>query len=583
MKVLMITPRVDESHDILGFIPGWIRKLAEKVDKLFVITFQYNTKTPLPENVIVYGVNRLGEKWDRASKALRVIRLLGRLIYFNIIMLRIVSKVDVVFCHMHPEFTIRAAPYAKLFRVPVVTWYVHGHVSRSLKIAHFLSNKMVTASKESLRIKNDKIIITGHGIDTEGFKPAVNLERKNKKAILSVGRISPRKDYETIIKAADILVNEKGMKDLDFVIVGGVPIASQEEYYERLKKMVRELELEDYVKFVGSVPYGDVLGYYQQCDIFVSTSQTGSLDKAVLEAMACEKPVITSNIAYYLDIFDEEMQEKCYFRKDDYKALASKIEYFLNNEEIELRKKLRNIVVTNHSMIHLANSLVKVLNDVMQVSLAKTLIIETLRGKSFGRTLFNYELKLPKVNGKILDLGAGRARPSYYRFLGVKDKTEVVTVDISSEKSPDFIADLENPFPFKSNSFDYIFAFNILEHIYNFKDFLEESYTVLKNDGKIYGVVPFLANVHGDPHDYFRYTETALLKILKEARFKNINIKALGFGPFTAAYSQIESLLPKIIRLLAIFICIYIDKLLFRIGNNKWPLGYLFMCRKGEE
>ena len=60
------------------------------------------------------------------------------------------------------------------------------------------------------------------------------------------------------------------MNDLKFIIVGGVPMTSQEEYYERLKKMVKELELEDYVKFVGAVPYNDVPGYYQQCDIFVS-------------------------------------------------------------------------------------------------------------------------------------------------------------------------------------------------------------------------------------------------------------------------------------------------------------------------
>lgn len=341
MKVLMITPQVDP-HARKGFIVTWIRKLAEKVDKLYIITPENNTKTPLPENIIVYGVYRLGEKWDRASKALRVIRLLGREIYFNITMFRIIPKVDVVFCHMHPEFTIRAAPYAKLFRKPIVTWYAHGHVSRRLRIAHFLATKMVTSSKEGLRIKSDKIVITGQGIDTDRFKPMENLAgKKNKITILSVGRISPIKDYETLIKAADILVNGKGMKDLEFVIVGGVPMASQEEYYERLKKMVKELELEDYVKFVGAVPYSDVVSYYQRCDVFVNPSHATALEKTVLEAMACEKPVITSNVGYYLDVFDEEMKEKCYFEKNNYKELANKIEYFLSNDDTNLREKTK--------------------------------------------------------------------------------------------------------------------------------------------------------------------------------------------------------------------------------------------------
>lgn len=68
------------------------------------------------------------------------------------------------------------------------------------------------------------------------------------------------------------------------------------------------------------------------------------------------------------------------------------------------------------------------------MGLYKTIVKETMKGKSIGRTLFNYELKSQKVGGKILDLGSGRVRPSYYRFLDVEDKSEVVTVDVSTEK-----------------------------------------------------------------------------------------------------------------------------------------------------
>ena len=365
MKVLMVTPRVDESHDILGFIPGWLRELAERVDKLYVITLQYNTETPLPENVIVYSVYRLGEKWDRASKPIRLIRLLARRMYFNIIMLRIIPKVDVVFCHMYPEFTIRAAPYAKVFRKPIVTWYAHGHVSRRLRIAHFFSNKMVTSSKEGLRIKSNKIIITSQGIDTNRFKPAVNLQRKKDKInILSVGRISPIKDYETLIKAAYILVNGKGMKDLEFVIVGAVPMASQEEYYQELERMVRQLELENYVKFVGCVPYSNVLGYYQECDLFVSTSQTGSVDKVVLEAMACEKPVVVCNEAFGAVFGD--YSEMLIFENKNSLELANRImsmmelgDFFKNR----LCQNMREIVVENHSVERLMNEMVMIFKD----------------------------------------------------------------------------------------------------------------------------------------------------------------------------------------------------------------------------
>ena len=53
------------------------------------------------------------------------------------------------------------------------------------------------------------------------------------------------------------------------------------------------------------------------------------------------------------------------------------------------------------------------------MGLVKTLIAETWKNKSLGRTLFNYQLRAHEVGGRILDLGSGQAKPSYYRFLRV--------------------------------------------------------------------------------------------------------------------------------------------------------------------
>ncbi len=367
LSILMITPAVDETRDIVGFIPSWVRELSKRVNKLYVLTPSYNKKTLLPENVSIYDYG-LGREWNRLSIISRLIHAIRWRIYFNRIMLRVVPKADVVFCHMYPDFTLRAAPYAKVFRKPLITWYTHGHVSRRLRIAHFLTNKIVTASEESFRIKSHKVIVTGHGIDTERFKPAENLagKKKNKTTILSVGRISPRKNLETLIKAADILVHEKGMKGLEFVIVGGVPLAPQEEYFEKLKKMANGLELNNHVKFVGAVPYSSVVDYYQQCDLFVTGSQTGSIDKTVLEAMACEKPVIACNEAFK-DIFGV-YSKILLFNKEDPLDMVNRIIRVLKMDEdqrSEMCHNLREIVETRHAVDSLSNKLVDVFNDVV--------------------------------------------------------------------------------------------------------------------------------------------------------------------------------------------------------------------------
>lgn len=358
----MYAQRVDGSHDIVGFIPTWIRELSKKVETLHVITPYYNEKTRLPENVKIYRLSRVTDRFPRFTKTI------AEIIYLNKILIGLFlqKKIDVIFCHMSADYAIRMAPVARLFRIPIVSWHTHGHVSRRLRLAHFLSDKMVTASRESLRIASDKIIVTGHGIDTDRFKPMANLDINKKEiTILSVGRISPIKDYETLIKAADTLINEDGIKDLEFIIVGGVPLASQEKYYEWLKQMVKELKLEDKVKFIGPVPYDEVVSYYQGCDIFVTTSQTGSVDKTVLEAMACEKPVITSIGAFknILGAYSKDLM----FKGKNPADLAEKLAHVIQMDE-NLRHRLgsdmRHIVEEAHRLDTLAGTLVDIFDKV---------------------------------------------------------------------------------------------------------------------------------------------------------------------------------------------------------------------------
>lgn len=217
--------------------------------------------------------------------------------------------------------------------------------------------------------------------------------------------------------------------------------------------------------------------------------------------------------------------------------------------------------------------------------LFKDLIKETLRGKSLPRILINDRMKKTEpIKGKILDLASGTKKPSYYRFLRVEDSSDIVSVDISDERKPDIKADLEKLFPFKNEEFDYVFCFNLLEHIYNYKNLIDESSRVLKNEGKLIGTVPFLGSVHGDPDDYFRYTKSALNNIFQEAGFKSIKIEALGYGPFAICYYMTEFLLPKFLRPIFVFPVIFLDKIIMKLnkrhGKDKYVLMYYFECIK---
>lgn len=217
--------------------------------------------------------------------------------------------------------------------------------------------------------------------------------------------------------------------------------------------------------------------------------------------------------------------------------------------------------------------------------LFKDLIKETLRGKSLPRILINNRMrKTEKLKGKILALASGTKRPSAYRFLRIDKEAEIVSVDISKERKPDIIADLEKPFSFKDNDYDFVTCFNLLEHIFNYRNVINESFRVLKKGGKFIGTIPFLGSVHGDPDDYFRYTKSTLERLFKQASFQEIRIEALGYGPFAVACYITGFLFPKLLRILFRMLSIFFDKIIFKLnkrhGKDKYVLMYYFECQK---
>ena len=101
--------------------------------------------------------------------------------------------------------------------------------------------------------------------------------------------------------------------------------------------------------------------------MFVSTSQTGSLDKIVLEAMSCEKPALACNEAFE-DVFGD-YSKLLMFRKGDPSGLAEKISGVLQmseNQRSKLGAYLRMIVETEHSVENLTDKLVEVLKSVVR-------------------------------------------------------------------------------------------------------------------------------------------------------------------------------------------------------------------------
>ncbi|MBI3034914.1 methyltransferase domain-containing protein [Candidatus Woesearchaeota archaeon] len=138
-------------------------------------------------------------------------------------------------------------------------------------------------------------------------------------------------------------------------------------------------------------------------------------------------------------------------------------------------------------------------------------------------------------NDKILDIGSGKM-PYYHGFM----KGKIVSFDIKKSDKTHVIGDAD-ALPFKQNSFDKIIMVNSLYYFKNPFKVIERLGRILKKNGKLVIITPFLYPVHDAPTDKFRFTEYGLRTML-EGYFKVEKIEVLG-GFFMLPAVIIHSLL----------------------------------------
>jgi glycosyltransferase involved in cell wall biosynthesis len=356
MRLLLFNLVTDLEDPVLGFTTGWISALAKQVQFVHVITMRAG-RVVVPDNVRVYSIGK-EQGHSEPRRALAFYRYVFQILR--------TAPIDVCFSHMSPIFTALAAPLLKAKRVPIITWYTHRHVTTTLKVAHRLSDRMVASAETSYPYKHDKLVIVGHGIDTQLFSPN-GVETACPPIILSVGRLSPIKDLMTLIGAI-YLLRDRG-HDVHCALVGEAPERDR-TYAHAIRQRIQELGLEGIVHLVGPVSNDQVVNWYRRCVAHVNGSPPDhSLDKAGLEAMACSKPSLSSTLGFK-ETFGR-WADWLLFRHHDPEDLAGKIESLLGLDSTQrqaMGAELRQRVLENHSLEGLSRRLVDLFEELCQRS-----------------------------------------------------------------------------------------------------------------------------------------------------------------------------------------------------------------------
>lgn len=348
MNILFLTRKVDSDDDAASFVTDWLREFSVQLagGKLIVICQEMGRVPALGENVEFYSLGK-----ERGYGKLKQFFLFQQHLARNI------RRVQGVFAHMIQHYSIMAGPWCFLFRKRLFQWYAHKSVNSLLRLSALFVDGFVTPSKESLRLETRRPVhIFGHGINVDQFTPlqapAVGDASPH---ILTVGRISPVKNIDKMLAAIPYLVRDPVFEKMHFQIIGSPGLPRHSKYMERMQQWVHEMNLDSLVSFLGPMPNKDTIFYYQHADIFINLSETGSLDKVVLEAMSCGAIVLTSNEA-----FRSIVPCELFCGSTDPEQIAKKIDeiYKLRADaRHHLGQQLRQIVVENHSLKHTAGGI----------------------------------------------------------------------------------------------------------------------------------------------------------------------------------------------------------------------------------
>lgn len=189
----------------------------------------------------------------------------------------------------------------------------------------FLKGKL-----QALQAPEQKIKTIPVAVDTAFFRPD-NADRHDRLKLMTVGRLDELKGQEYGIETVHTLI-KKGL-EVEYIIAG------TGEYEQRLKKLVRSLNLEDRILFKGKVSPEEVCNLLQQADIFLMTSITNKVGMqesqglVTAEAQACGLPVVafdTGGVKH--TIKDGKTGFLC--SEKDVKKLSAMIELLINDKAL---------------------------------------------------------------------------------------------------------------------------------------------------------------------------------------------------------------------------------------------------------
>jgi glycosyltransferase involved in cell wall biosynthesis len=213
----------------------------------------------------------------------------------------------------------------------------------------------------------DDVKVIPNAVDETIFNPSIDGSEvalkyglRNTRNVLFVGRLVPYKGLEYLLSAIEILQHE--FSDIHLVIVG------EGELKLKLVQLAEDLGIKELVDFVGHVPNSSLPPFYTSSDLVVlpSISRLEAFGIALIEAMACGKPVVASSIPGPGEIVEDGVTGYLVPPKDA-SGLAKAISLIIQNEDMAKRmgKEGRRRVEDNYTWERVTSRYDRLYNELL--------------------------------------------------------------------------------------------------------------------------------------------------------------------------------------------------------------------------
>lgn len=178
----------------------------------------------------------------------------------------------------------------------------------------------------------DKCVLVPNGVDTDRFYPDSTDSKNVRKEcgaedgetlLLSLGRLTHEKGHHLALEALHGLRSQR--KKIRLLIVG------DGNYRNHLQLLTKKLALESFVRFTGNVNNDEIVNFYNAADIVLMPTLTvEGMPFVLLEAMACQKPVIATRSGGIPSVIDNG-RNGILIERGDWRGLAEAIAYLIDN------------------------------------------------------------------------------------------------------------------------------------------------------------------------------------------------------------------------------------------------------------